>query len=160
MMKKIAKKVGTKLFLGRKIGSKSYTRRRKLNKKRKSFVSLGWFEAFAHSVFSVVRSAFCQICAFPCFGHRFFYFIPVTCGSILPALLLDFLDAALILSCRFFLSLPFRSVCFLSSSVPFLAPPGEAISGFPHFDSICFHLISCSQYFVAFFSSAWFAPLI
>jgi len=108
MMKKIAKKVGTKLFLGRKIGSKSYTRRRKLNKKRKSFVSLGWFEAFAHSVFSVVRSAFCQICAFPCFGHRFFYFIPVTCGSILPALLLDFFG------CRTDIKLPFLLIASIS----------------------------------------------
>jgi len=41
MMKKIAKKVGAKLFLGRKIGSKSYTRRRKLKKKGKALYHLG-----------------------------------------------------------------------------------------------------------------------
>ena len=54
--------------------------------KKESYLSLGWFEAFAHSICCVVRFHFGPFCALHLFWCRLLWFLSVTCGPMLSAL--------------------------------------------------------------------------
>ena len=78
---------------------------------RESYLSLGWFEAFAHTICCVVRSHFGPICTLRLFWCRLLWFTSMTCGPMLSAWFFGFFicrpDILAALS-LFFFSVPFH----------------------------------------------------
>ena len=119
---------------------------------RESYLSLGWFEAFAHSICCVVRFHFGPFCALHLFWCRLLWFLSVTCGPMLSALFfLDLSSAALIFLAA--LSPFFFSVTFHFRLLPceLRSPPSSArLRRFLDFHHLLPDSFRCAPLFVVF----------